>query len=316
MFLSPLAAIYGAVAARRLSQPGSDAGIPVVCIGNLTVGGAGKTPTAMAVATILADAGETPFVLSRGYGGRLPGPVRVDPAKHGAADVGDEPLLLAQVAPTIVSRDRAAGAMAARAAGASTIVMDDGFQNPALKKDLSLLVIDGSRGIGNGRVFPAGPLRAPLDAQLARAHALLVIGEGAAAQPVIAAAGNLGVFHGRLKPDASVLAGLRGVKVMAFAGIGNPDKFFATLLDAGIDVRATRIFPDHHRYRRAEGAGLVEGALRDGLVLITTEKDLARLSGTDDLRALAAVARVLPVQLEVDEADAFRRFVITRGAGA
>lgn len=310
LLLSPLAAIYGAVATRRLSHMGHDAGIPVVCIGNLTVGGAGKTPTAMAVAAILADAGETPFMLSRGYGGRLPGPVRVDPAKHGAADVGDEPLLLARVAPTIVSRDRVAGAIAARAAGASVIVMDDGFQNPALRKDLSLLVIDGSRGIGNGRVFPAGPLRAPLAAQLTRAHALLVIGEGAAAQSVVAVAGNLAVFHGRLKPDASVLAGLRDVKVMAFAGIGNPDKFFATLSDAGIDVRATKVFPDHHRYRRAEGADLVARASRDGLVLVTTEKDLVRLSGTDDLRALAAIVWALPVQLEIDQAEAFRRFVI------
>ena len=312
--LAPFAAIYGAVAARRMVQTGTIAGIPVLCIGNLTVGGAGKTPTAIAVARLLVEAGERPFMLSRGYGGRLAGPVRVDPASHGAADVGDEPLLLARTAPTIVSRDRVAGAAASRAAGASIVVMDDGFQNPALAKDASLLVIDGARGIGNGRVFPAGPLRAPLDAQLARAHALLVIGEGDGAQPVIAAASGLPVFHGRLEPDAQAVAALRGTRVLAFAGIGDPAKFFATLTAAGIDVRETRAFPDHHPYRRDEAAGLIEQASRDGLVLVSTEKDLARLAGADDLQALAGVARALPVRLEVTEAEAFRRFVLMRAA--
>ena len=172
--LAPLAAIYGAVAQARLGARGRRAGAPVVCIGNLTVGGAGKTPTALAVAAILAAASERPVFLSRGYGGTLAGPVRVDPARHGGHDVGDEPLLLARAAPTIVARDRVKGA--AIAAGASVIVMDDGFHNPSLVKDFSLLVVDARRGIGNGRVIPAGPLRAPLDAQLARAHALVVVG--------------------------------------------------------------------------------------------------------------------------------------------
>ena len=308
--LAPLAAIYGAVTAWRMARPGRAAGIPVICIGNLTVGGAGKTPAAMAVAQLLRDAGGRPFVLSRGYGGRLAGPVQVDPDAHGAADVGDEPLLLARIAPTVVARDRVVGAQAARSAGASVIVMDDGFQNPSLKKDLSLVVVDGHSGIGNGRVVPAGPLRAPLAAQFARASALLVIGEGSGAAAVLAAAPGLAVFHGRLEPDAQAVAALRPHKVLAFAGIGDPDKFFATLTDAGIDVRARQAFPDHHRYRRAEAADLIARAARDGLVLVTTEKDLVRLKGEDDLRALAGIARALPVRLAVTEAEAFRRFVL------
>src|SRR3954451_17683538 len=174
--LSPVAAAYGAVAANRLGKPGARAGVPVICIGNLTVGGAGKTPTALAVGRMLINAGRRGVFLSRGYGGNIAAPRRVDAARHSAAEVGDEPLLLARLAPTIVSPDRVAGAEMARAAGASAIVMDDGFQNPSLNKNLSILVIDGSRGVGNGRVIPAGPMRAPLAVQMRHAHALLILG--------------------------------------------------------------------------------------------------------------------------------------------
>jgi len=311
--LSPLAAVYCAVAARRMARPGRVAGIPVVCVGNLTLGGAGKTPAAIAVARILDAAERRPFVLSRGYGGALPGPVRIDPARHRAAEVGDEPLLLARFAPTMVARDRAAGADAARAAGAGSIVMDDGFQSPGLHKYRSVLVVDGRRGIGNGRVFPAGPLRAPLQSQLRRAQALLVVGTGSAGDDVAAAAQahGLPVFHGRLEPDAPALAALKGRPVLAFAGIGDPDKFFATLRDAGIDVRAAVPFTDHHRYHRFEARELIERAEREGLVAVTTEKDLARLAGQDDVAALAAVALALPVALKVSEDDAFRNWVLT-----
>jgi tetraacyldisaccharide 4'-kinase len=265
---------------------------------------------------LLLEAGRRPFVLSRGYGGRLAGPLQVDATAHRAADVGDEPLLLARVAPTVVARDRVAGAEAARAAGADVIVMDDGFQNPWLRKDASLIVIDGRRGIGNGRVFPAGPLRAPLQAQLDRADAMLVIGEPSdttmSVAGVIAAAPGLPVFHGRLEPDAEALAALRPRKVLAFAGIGDPDKFFATLAGAGVEVRARQAFPDHHRYSAAEAANLIAQAERDGLVLVTTEKDLARLQGEGDLGALAGLARALPVKLLVTEADAFRQFILAK----
>ena len=310
--LSPLAASYAAVAAWRMGRPGRAAGVPVVCIGNLTLGGAGKTPTAIAVAQLLDAAGFRPFVLSRGYGGELSGPVRVELASHRARDVGDEPMLLARVAPTIVARERLAGAAAARAAGAGAIVMDDGFQNPALTKDLSIVVVDGRRGIGNGKVCPAGPLRAPLDSQLRRAHALLLIGSGPAGEAVAAAARahGLPVFHGRLEPDAQALAALKGRGVLAFAGIGDPEKFFATLSEAGIDVRARVSFPDHHRFRQSEALDLIGRAKREGLVPVTTEKDMVRLAEQDDLKALAAMARPLPVKLAVAEADAFRDFVL------
>jgi tetraacyldisaccharide 4'-kinase len=311
--LSPLAAVYGAVAGQRMARPGRTAGIPVVCVGNLTLGGAGKTPAAIAVAQILEAAGRRPFVLSRGYGGTLAGPVRIDPARHRAAEVGDEPLLLARFAPTMVSRDRAAGADAARAAGAGLIVMDDGFQSPGLHKDRSMLVVDGRRGIGNGQVFPAGPLRAPLENQLRRAQALLVVGSGMAGGGVAAAAQvqGLPVFHGRLEPDAEALTLLKGRPVLAFAGIGDPDKFFTTLRDSGIDVRVALPFADHHRYHRFEARELIERAEREGLVLVTTEKDLARLAGQDDVAALAAIVQMLPVTLKVTEDDAFRNWVLT-----
>jgi tetraacyldisaccharide 4'-kinase len=310
--LSPLSAVYGAIASSRMAGSAHNAGVPVICVGNPTLGGAGKTPAAMAVARILDAAGRRPFLLSRGYGGALAGPVQVDTAHHGATDVGDEPLLLARVAPTIVSRDRAAGADAARATGAGVVVMDDGFQSPGLLKDRSILVVDGRRGVGNGRVFPAGPLRAPLQAQLRRAQALLVIGEGVAGEQVAAAARAhaLPVFHGRLEPDAAVLAALKGHPVLAFAGIGDPEKFFGTLREAGIEVRTAIAFADHHRYRRGEARDLIEGAERGGLVLVTTEKDSARLAGQDDVAALAGVVRTLPVTLKVAEDGAFRDWVL------
>jgi tetraacyldisaccharide 4'-kinase len=306
--------LYGGVAGRQMERAGRDAGVPVVCIGNLTVGGAGKTPTAIAVAQILAAAGRRPFLLSRGYGGALKGPVRVDLVGHRASDVGDEPLLLARVAPTIVARDRVGGAALARAEGGKAIVMDDGFQNPALYKNLAIVVIDADRGIGNGAVCPAGPLRAPLPVQLRHAHAVLVIGSGTQAEPVAEAARAqlLPVFHGRLVPDARAVETLKRRPVLAFAGIGHPEKFFASLREAGVEIRGEQAFPDHHRFRRSEALDLIARAERDGLVLATTEKDVARLTGADDLKALAGVVRTLPVKLAVTEETAFRDMVLAR----
>ena len=309
--LSPLAAIYGGVAARRLTRPGARTGIPVICIGNPTVGGAGKTPTAIAVARLLIAAGETPMFLTRGYGGRLAGPVLVD-ATHTAIQVGDEPRLLARVAPTIVAANRVPGAQLATDKGASVIVMDDGFQNPSLVKNVSILVIDGRRGLGNGRVIPAGPLRAPLAPQLARAHALLIVGELSGAAPVLddARAGGLPIFRGALKPDPATVAALAGRRVLAFAGIGDPEKFFATVAAAGIDAPIRRRFADHYRYTERQAQTLIAEAAKNGLQLLTTEKDLARMQGDPQAARLADVAQALPVILKVTETDAFTRLVL------
>jgi tetraacyldisaccharide 4'-kinase len=312
--LAPVGTVYGAIATWRLARPGRRPGIPVVCIGNLTVGGAGKTPTALTVARMLATAGERPVFLSRGYGGALAGPLMVDPARHRARDVGDEPLLLARTAPTIVARDRVKGAGIAD--GASVIVMDDGFHNPSLVKDFSALVVDARRGIGNGRVIPAGPLRAPIDVQLARAHALVMVGRPAPDCPIaeMARARDIPVLRANLRADTAFIAALAGRRVLAFAGIGDPQKFFATLAEAGVAVAATRSFADHHRYTRREAAALCEEAERDGLALVTTEKDLARLSGEE--QPLSARARALPVALVFEDAAGFESLLLERLAAA
>ena len=314
--LAPIAKVYGAVTGSRLKRTGHRVGIPVICIGNLTVGGSGKTPTALAAARLLIAAGKRPYFLTRGYGGELAGPVLVDTAVHRAYDVGDEPLLLARVAPTVVAADRVAGAEAIRAAGADVIVMDDGFQNPSLAKDLSILVIDGRRGLGNGKVFPAGPLRAPLDAQLDRAQAILIIGEmsDATGLPAAARSRGLPIFQGRLQPDPKALDAIAPHPVFAFAGIGDPEKFFATLREARIDVRLHDSFPDHHPYRGSEILALMVRAEREGLVLVTTEKDLMRLADEPDAAELLDVLRVLPVTLQLAETDAFKKLILDAAA--
>jgi len=316
LLLAPLGAIYGAVAAQRLARAGRRVRVPVVCIGNPTVGGAGKTPTALAVAHLLQAAGERPAFLSRGYGGTLAGPVVIDPTTHRATAVGDEPLLLARAATTVVARDRVKGARAAADAGAGVIVMDDGFQNPSLAKDVAILVVDSRRGIGNGRVIPAGPLRAPLDVQLDHAQALVIVGAGIPADlGTRAKARGLPVFGARLVPDAGIVAALGGGRVLAFAGIGDPEKFFATLREAGVAVAATRRFDDHHRYTRADAQALAEHADRDGLILVTTEKDLVRMQGEDATAELAARAHALPVTLAFDDEAGFRALLMRHIAG-
>lgn len=246
------------------------------------MGGAGKTPAAIAVANRLRELGRNPHILTRGYKGRLSGPVRIDPDRHTARDVGDEPLLLAAVAPTWVARDRVAGAKAAVAAGADILVLDDGFQNPALAKDLSLVVIDGGQALGNGRLLPAGPLRETLARGLGRAQAVVLVGcdrKGLAA----CLPDNLTLLRARLVPDAAGAAALRGRRVLAFAGIGRPQKFLDSLREVGAQVAAQRLFADHHAYSAAEIEGIRAEAAKLNAVPVTTAKDAVRIPA--ELRA-------------------------------
>jgi tetraacyldisaccharide 4'-kinase len=310
LLLSPLGTLYGMVTGRRMLHAGFDAGIPVFCIGNYHLGGAGKTPMVLALAKLLRDLGETPIVLSRGYGGRLRGPVMVDPGLHEATDVGDEPLMLARTVPVVVSRDRLNGVALAKARNASVILMDDGFQNPAIAKDASLIVIDAERGLGNGKVFPAGPLRAPLLPQIVRTDALIVIGNGSAAASVASAVAARGgpVLTAQIKAHEASLAALRGKRVLAFAGIGDPGRFFRTLRGCGIEVAAERTFPDHHPFSIGDIAGLIAEAKRDALTLVTTEKDMARLRNVDAAKDIVSFT----VTLEFEESSRLRSFVTDR----
>ena len=276
VLLAPLGAGYDLAARlrRALVRPVA-VPVPVVCVGNLVAGGAGKTPVALALLEALTARGHRPQALTRGYGGSSTGPLQVDLAHHESAQVGDEALLLARVAPTWVARDRVAGAHAAVAAGAGSIVMDDGFQNPSLAKDLSFLVVDGAYGFGNARVIPAGPLRERIEAGLLRADAVVVLDPDPDGL-----ADRLGtrtqVLRARLAPtpEATRLAGRR---VLAFAGIGRPQKFFTTLAALGTEVVEQRAFPDHHPYDRREIEALVARARDRDAVAVTTEKDAVRL---------------------------------------
>jgi len=313
VLLAPIAACYGAVAAARLAREGTRAGCPVICIGNYHLGGAGKTPTTLRLVEILRQIGETPVVVSRGYGGTLAGPVRVDEA-HRAADVGDEPKMMARHVPVIVARDRVEGAELARREGASVVLLDDGFQNPALAKDAAMIVVDAARGLGNRMIFPAGPLRAPLAPQVARTNALIVIGEGHAADDIaqgVVQRGGL-VARAAFVPEESSLARLRGTRVLAFAGIGDPGRFFATLAKHGVEVASRKEFADHHPFTEAELKALADEAQAGGLTLVTTEKDLARIEGDPALAAYAAQIVPFAVTLRVEDEGALLDFLKAR----
>ncbi|WP_240796843.1 tetraacyldisaccharide 4'-kinase [Terasakiella sp. SH-1] len=261
---------------RRANQEArGQASAPVICIGNLTMGGAGKTPTAMAIAALLKQQGKTPFFLSRGYGGSLSGPVIVD--DHGAEQVGDEPLLLKQIAPVCVSHDRVAGADLCVRQGADVIIMDDGFQNPHLYKDMSLLVVDGGYGHGNEKVFPAGPLREKLASGLKRAHGVIMIGtdQTNSCERIQAVSSNIPLMKADIQVEDR--ADLAGQKVVAFAGIGRPGKFFDTVQRLGCIICETVSFADHHPYSLKELIALQEQGERYGAKLLTTQKDWVRL---------------------------------------
>ncbi len=311
--LEPFGRIFDSVAQirQRRAEP-CLVGIPVICVGNLVAGGAGKTPTAMAIADILAGWGLAPQFLTRGYRGRLAGPVRVAPHLHDASDVGDEALLLGEIAPTWVARDRVAGALAAVNDGARSLVLDDGFQNFSLVYRMSVLVVDGVTGFGNRRVMPAGPLRESIARGLARASALVIMGEdqngiGSEVMEFAVAAGcRLPVFHARLEPDLAVAESLRAARVVAFAGIGRPGKFFETLDRLGAHVVERIAFADHQPYDARQILRLIESAHRQRAELVTTAKDAVRLP-----EQVRSKVRVLPVRVAWRNGGAFNRLLAT-----
>jgi tetraacyldisaccharide 4'-kinase len=305
--LAPAAALYAWGGALRFhwTQPWH-ATVPVLCVGNLVAGGAGKTPIAASLARLLVARGRNAHLISRGYGGSETGPLRVDPARHTAAEIGDEPLLLVRDAPVWVGRDRVAAAQAASAAGADLLILDDGFQNPTIAKDLSFLVVDAGYGFGNRRVMPAGPLREPVERGLARADAIVVVGTDADELPF--ARFGLPVLHADLQPQQA--DDLVGRRVFAFAGIGRPEKFFATLGQLGATIVARREFADHHRFGEDEVREIIDAAARQDAVAVTTEKDAVRLPP-----ALRERVRVLRVAAEWRDPEALlgllHRFVLS-----
>lgn len=300
VLLMPLGAVYAAAGKlRRMAVSPQKPPVPVICIGNLVAGGAGKTPVAQAIARHMIAQGVDVHFLSRGYGGKLKGPVRVLPGIHDAADVGDEPLLLAGTAPCWVAADRVAGAQAAAADGAQVIVMDDGHQNPSIAKSASIVVVDGETGFGNGRIIPAGPLREPIAEGLARADAVVVLGEDRAGVAQSLPEG-MPLLQGHLAPTEEARA-MDGETVLAFAGIGRPEKFFDTVRALGCQLVEQRDFPDHHPYSHKEAREIIDAAWAIGALPVTTAKDAVRLP--PDLRAPVMVVEVEVVWREPELLD-------------
>ena len=292
--LAPFGWAYGAtVALRAANTVPYRSSCKVICVGNLTAGGTGKTPIVIAIARALLQRQLRVHVLTRGYGGSLRRPTIVDP-KMDASGTGEEALLLAAAAPVIVSADRAAGAKLAEANGADVIVMDDGHQNFSLAKDLSLVVVDSEQQFGNGRILPAGPLREPVKQGLARADAIVVMGQDDFVVPNFTGP----VLRARLEPVGPHQ--IASCRVIAFAGIGQPEKFFRTLRKIGAELVATHAFPDHHVYSGSEMARLRNQSHSNSAILITTEKDFVRLPVSQRLDV-----QYLPVRAVFNDPETF-----------
>jgi tetraacyldisaccharide 4'-kinase len=300
--LSPFGWIYSAITSMRAAaKPTWAAPIPVICIGNVVMGGAGKTLVSIDLAERLKAKGQNPHIIMRGYGGGMNAPTKVDLNLHNANDVGDEALLLARTAPTWVGARRADVAKHATEDGASVLIMDDGFQNPSLAKDLSLLVVDAEYGFGNGRVCPAGPLREPIKNAASRAHAVISLG-GSLSENVM----NLPAFVGYTEPTSNA-TDIHGERVVAFGGIGRPEKFFNSLKAAGAELTETISFPDHHPFSDAEIKNVLAKAKTQNSIAITTEKDFVRIPA-----ALRTDIMSFPVRLRWEQADAFEGFILER----
>jgi tetraacyldisaccharide 4'-kinase len=299
--LSPLGWLYGLVTKTRLANTTAWASpVPVICVGNLVIGGTGKTPLALDLAKRLQVKGRTVHFLSRGYGGQEEGPLRVELEKHGFEHVGDEPLLLAAQAPTWVSRERRAGCIAAARAGADIIIMDDGFQNPYIKKDLSIIVIDGGYGFGNQKLIPAGPLRERIADGLARAQAVVIIGEDHTGTIDLVSSYGHSPISAYLIPGP-VPGDIKGKPVVAFTGIGRPIKFFETVSDLGCIVQKKIPFADHHPYSRADIKHLRKTAKKENALLLSTEKDARRLP----VPFLSEVT-IVPINLKWNNKDSIK----------
>lgn len=309
--LFPLSALYGMAAGRRMERARREKlDVPVLCVGNLTVGGAGKTPVAIAMAKAAASRGLRPGFLSRGHGGSSRHPHLVDAAHDSARRVGDEPLLLADQAPVAVTPNRAAGAKLLIEMGCDFLILDDGFQSARVHFDYALLVVDARRGIGNGHIIPAGPMRAPLVDQLRHADAIVRMGDGHAADAVIRMAARAGkaVLEARTVPKNP--DSLTAKRFLAFAGIGDPDKFFDTVRAAGGEVVIARPFPDHHPYRDDDLADLSAAAQAAGLELVTTAKDAARLRhGSSAAQAFLDQLHVLEIEALFEPESVLGRIV-------
>ncbi|MES1989688.1 MAG: tetraacyldisaccharide 4'-kinase [Pseudomonadota bacterium] len=303
--LAPVAYVWGAAGRiKRYYANPETAAVPIICIGNLTAGGTGKTPLALTLAERLIAAGEAVHFLTRGYGGSEHGPLQVNLERDTAKNVGDEPLLLARLAPTWVSVDRAEGAAAAARAGARVIIMDDGFQNNSLRKDFSLLVVDASAGLGNGRLIPAGPMRERLDDALKRTSAVMLVGRGHAADPVAARARNqaLPVFRAILR--AKKAPDLDNRTVFAFSGIGRPAKFITTLQELHAVIAGVEEFPDHHMFTESDARKILLRARDLNAIIVTTEKDHVRLQAVPEGSARARLrdgAVSVPIRALIDD---------------